>query len=267
MAHGSRQPAIFISHGGGPWPYIDGMREAFALTERELRALPATLPGKPTAILSISGHWEEEDFAVATGERPPMIYDYTGFPEHTYRIAYPAPGSPDTARRVRTLLTEAGIACIEDPDHGFDHGTFVPVGLMYPQADVPIVSMSLRSNYNPADHLRVGQALKPLRDEGVLILGSGLSYHNMRGFGTAAAGPVSEQFEDWLMETVLEADPEVRKNRLMDWESAPAARLAHPREDHLLPLMVVAGTAGSGAGRRMFLEKAMGVVMASYRFD
>src|SRR5205085_1094459 len=132
-------PTLFISHGGGPWPWIDERRVDFAGTLQWLQQLPGTLPEPPRAILSVSGHWEEPEFTVATSAQPPMVYDYYGFPEHTYRIEYSAPGSPELARRVHGLLAGAGIRAAEDAERGFDHGTFVPLAVMYPNAEVPIV--------------------------------------------------------------------------------------------------------------------------------
>lgn len=263
----ARLPTLFLSHGGGPWPYVEDMRKKFAKSAEAFSRLPETLPCRPKAILVISGHWEEDAFTVATADWPGMEYDYSGFPEHTYRIKYPAPGSPALAARVRTLLGQAGIASKEDPNRGFDHGAFVPLVLMYPAADIPVVMLSMKSNVDPLEHIRLGEALAPLREEGVLIIGSGLTYHNMRGFGSAGATVVSEQFEQYLHQAIEEPDPKVRADRLVHWEQAPAARLAHPREDHLIPLMVVAGAAGASIGHRVFVDKVWQVVMASYRFD
>jgi aromatic ring-opening dioxygenase catalytic subunit (LigB family) len=263
-----RLPTLFISHGGGPWPWIEDMRRDFARTARWLAELPGTLPAKPAAILSVSGHWEEDDFTVSGAQQPPMVYDYYNFPPHTYHIRYAAPGSPAVAARVSELLGKARISHRTDDKRGFDHGTFVPLAVMYPDADVPVVSMSLRANLDPREHLRMGAALQPLRDEGVLIVGSGLSYHNLRMLGRSpTAGPVSEQFEAWLTETVGDPSAESRDQRLSQWEQAPAARLAHPREEHLIPLMVAAGAAGANRGRRVFQDKVWDVSMASYQFD
>ena len=261
-----RLPVFFVSHGGGPWPWVDGMKEIFARTAREFAALPQRLPARPKAVVVITGHWEAPEFSVSTAAQPAMDYDYTGFPEHTYRLQYPAPGSPALAARVKDLVTQAGMRCLEDPQRGFDHGTFVPLWLMYPDADVPVVLLSMKSGYDPAEHIRVGQAIAPLRDEGVLIVGSGLTYHNMRGFRQPSSMPVSEQFEAYLHQAIQQKDPAQRNRMLVDWQSAPAARLAHPREDHLLPLMVVAGAAGDDPGAQIFVDVAMGVVMASYEF-
>jgi aromatic ring-opening dioxygenase catalytic subunit (LigB family) len=260
-----RLPSLFLSHGGGPWPYVESMRAQFALTERELRHLPQRLPSKPRALLVATGHWEADEFTVSTAARPPMEYDYHGFPPHTYQIKYPAPGSPALAARVIQLLNAAGFKTGGDPHRGFDHGTFVPAMLMYPHADMPILMLSLKRGYDAAEHISVGQALAPLRDEGVLIIGSGLSYHNMRGFGRAESTAVAEKFESYL-NTAVTSSPQRRNRMLIDWQSAPQARAAHPREDHLIPLMVAAGAAGGDTGRRLFVDHAMAVAMASYEF-
>ena len=265
MAH-ARFPTFFLSHGGGPWPWIDGLKEQYALTAREFGRIPEELPVRPAAVLVITGHWEADGFAVSTAAQPSMEYDYYGFPEHTYRIRYPAPGAPVLAARVRRLLEDTGIACGEDPERGFDHGTFVPMSLMYPQADMPTVLLSMKSGYDPATHLQVGHALSVLRDEGVLIVGSGLTYHNMQGFGRPGSTPVAEAFEAWLNDTIGLTASGGRDDRLLNWTRAPGARLAHPREDHLLPLMVAAGAAGEDPGRRLFVDHVMSVAMGSYRF-
>lgn len=261
-----RLPTFFLSHGGGPWPYIDGVRDQYAITEAAFKAIPQSLPTKPKAVLVISGHWEERVFTVSTAAQPPMVYDYHGFPEHTYQIQYTAPGSPALAIRVRELLQQVGIPCAENAEHGFDHGTFVPMSLMYPAADVPVVLLSMKQNYDVAEHIATGQALQPLRDEGILIIGSGLTYHNMRGFGQAGAMYVSVEFENYLHDAISSPDEVQRLDKLRQWQYAPSARAAHPQEDHLMPLMVAAGAAGKDAGERFVLDTVMNVVMASYRF-
>ncbi len=258
---------LFISHGGGPWPWMEARRAEFAGTLGWLQQLPTTLPETPKAILSVSGHWEEPEFTVAASAQPPMVYDYYGFPEHTYHIKYAAPGAPALARRVHGLLENAGLPVREDAERGFDHGTFVPLSVMYPHADVPVVSLSLRATLDAAEHIHMGAALQPLREEGVLIAGSGLSYHNLRAlYSGAIAGPVSEQFEAWLTSAVEEPNADTRAQRLLRWVEAPAARQAHPREDHLIPLMVAAGAAGTSRGRLAFRDHVWGVSMASYEF-
>lgn len=262
----NRLPVYFVSHGGGPWPFIDGIREQYAITEHALRALPARLPRRPEAVLVVSGHWEAPAFTVSTAQRPPMLYDYFGFPPHTYHLQYPAPGAPALAARVRERLADAGFATGDDPQRGFDHGTFIPLGLMYPDADVPVLMLSLRDDYDPRAHLRVGEALAPLRQEGVLIVGSGLTYHNMRGFNRDDSAPVAEAFQQWLDDAVTQPDAAQRNAMLADWARAPGARLVHPREDHLMPLLVAAGAALDDPGQTLFVDRVMKVPMASYEF-
>lgn len=262
----TRFPVYFLSHGGGPWPYVEQMKQKFARTAREFAALPERLPARPKAVLVITGHWEAPEFTLSTAEHPPMEYDYHGFPEHTYHIQYPAPGSLELAGRVRELLSAAGVVVQEDAQRGFDHGTFVPLELMYPRADMPIVMLSLKSSYNAREHIRIGQVLAPLREEGILIVGSGLTYHNMRGFGQNTSTPVAEAFGAYLKDAISQPDPTIRNDMLEAWEKAPRARLAHPREDHLLPLMVVAGVAEKDVGVQLFVDHVMAVPMASYEF-
>lgn len=238
-------PSYFISHGGGPWPWMkDTSGSAYDKLESALKAMPGQIGMTPQAVLVISGHWEERDCTIMCSPRPPMIYDYAGFPEHTYRITYPAPGAPQTAERVRSLLEDAGFAARLDSARGFDHGTFAPLAVIYPDAKVPVLQLSLRQGLDPKDHIAIGNALSALRNEGVLILGSGLSYHNLRAFGPQARGP-SAEFDEWLQQTLVASRPAERIERLINWETAPAARRAHPREEHLLPLMVAVGAAGN----------------------
>ena len=262
----STMPVYFVSHGGGPWPYVEGMRQQFAKTEREFKALPGRLPAKPKAVLVVTGHWEAPDFTVSTAERPPMLYDYSGFPEHTYRLQYPAPGSPALAARVKTLLSAAGWPVREDPRRGFDHGTFVPLALMYPDAELPVVMLSMKSTFDPEEHIRAGRALCSLRDEGVLILGSGLTYHNMRGFNRDESTSVAATFQSYLDAAIAQPDSMVRNDMLIHWENAAGARLAHPREDHLMPLLVAAGAAAQDPGRKVIVDQVFKVPMASYEF-
>ena len=269
MTHAStRLPTYFLSHGGGPWPYMDGaFRAHFTQLEASLKAIPAELGVKPKAVLMISGHWEESDFAVMASPRPPMVYDYGGFPEHTYHVVYPAPGDPALAERVRSLIAAAGLPTSLDADRGFDHGAFTTLFPMYPDAEVPVVQLSMHASYDPEAHLALGRALAPLRDEGVLIVGSGLSYHNLRAFGPAAKS-ASGQFDAWLQHALLKVEPAQRSELLRHWSDAPAARQAHPREDHLIPLMVAVGAAESEPAACIYHEPAFmgGVTASSFRF-
>jgi aromatic ring-opening dioxygenase catalytic subunit (LigB family) len=262
----SRYPTYFISHGGGPWPWLPNMRAMFVNLEASLKAMVAQWATPPRAILMISGHWEAEDVAIMAGAAPPMVYDYSGFPPETYLVKYPAPGAPDMAARALALLHSAGIAAHLDHQQGFDHGTFAPLAVMYPNADVPVFQISLLKSYDPAAHLAMGRALAPLRDEGVVIIGSGLSFHNLRMFGPAAKEP-SEAFDAWLGDALAKA-PAARTQAMIDWEQAPYARICHREEDHLVPLFVALGAAEDAPATRIYFDKDLmgGVTASSYRF-
>lgn len=243
-----RMPVMYVPHGGGPWPFVEmGLdRNELQPLAEYLRGLPQALPSKPTALLVISAHWEARQPTVMSGAQPPMLYDYYGFPDQAYAITWPAPGNPELATRVRGLLDAAGFTSAQDDARGFDHGTFIPLKVSWPQAEIPTIQLSLLDSLAPEPHLRIGRALMPLRDEGVLILGSGMSYHNLRGWRDPYAD-AEGRFDAWLRETAT-LDPQTRDRRLCSWNEAPAARLAHPRAEHLLPLMVVAGAAGEDRG-------------------
>jgi aromatic ring-opening dioxygenase catalytic subunit (LigB family) len=263
----TRLPTYFISHGGGPWPYVPDMRRSMRELELSLQDIPRQIGITPKAILMISAHWEESAFTLMSNPEPPMLYDFSGFPEHTYHVDYPAPGSPALAVRVKALIETAGMPARLDAERGFDHGAFCPLVVMYPDANVPVVQLSLRAGLNPAEHLALGRALAPLRDEGVLIIGSGLSYHNLRALGPAGKAP-SAAFDQWLQDTLVAATPAERSIQLVNWEKAPAARQAHPREEHLIPLMVAVGAAENEAGTCVYHEQAAfgNIVASSFRF-
>jgi len=263
-----RQPTYFLSHGGGPWPYLDGpIRAAYAKLERSLKGLFADSVRLPHAVLMVTAHWEDAAFSVSSHPRPPMIYDYSNFPEHTYHVHYRAPGSPDLAQRVHALLDAGGVACRIDPERGFDHGTYCIMEPARPEADIPVVQLSIKAGYDPREHIAVGRLLAPLRDQGVVIIGSGLSYHNLRLTGPAARGP-SSNFDTWLNDSLVGHSGEDRLSRLAQWEIAPSARKAHPREDHLLPLMVAVGAAAEAPGHRLYHEDDFfgAVAASSFRF-
>ncbi len=261
----ARLPTYFISHGGGPWPWLANMRQMLASLEVSLARMPAEIGTTPKAILMVSGHWEEPDFAVMSAAKPGMIYDYGGFPPETYRIIYPAPGAPDLAARTAELLKSAGLPTHLDPKRGFDHGTFAPAYVMYPKANVPIFQVSLQHGYNPAAHFALGRALAPLRDEGVLIVGSGLSYHNLRLFGPGAKAP-SAAFDQWLHKAMTQTGA-ARTKALMAWETAPHARVCHPQEDHFVPLFAALGAAEDEVATRVYHDTNVfgGVTASSYR--
>jgi aromatic ring-opening dioxygenase catalytic subunit (LigB family) len=237
---------------GGQWR---GLQE-------HLVGLPETLPEDPAAVVVVTAHWESPQFTVASGESPGLIYDYGGFPPHTYELRYPAPGSPAVAERIAELATQAGIPVGLDPARGWDHGVFVPVAVSWPGADMPIVSVSIRKGLDPAEHIRFGEALAPIRDEGVLVVGSGLSVHDL-SFRLAADH--AKAFDDWL-EQAMALPPTERADALTHWDAAPHARAAHPSEDHLLPLMVVAGAGGSDEVARNYRDQMFGLPVAGYRF-
>ena len=263
-----RLPVYFISHGGGPWPWMPDMAALYAQLADALADMPRQIGRTPRAILMVSAHWEAPVFTVQATPQPGMIYDYGGFPEHTYHVQYRASGSPALAQRVVALLAQAGMASHTDTERGYDHGMFSPMAAIYPDAQVPVVQLSLRQGLDPAEHLAMGRALAALRDEDILIIGSGLSYHNLRAFGPQARVP-AKAFDDWLAETMLHVSPAERTRRLIDWEAAPAARMVHPREEHLLPLMVAVGAAESDRAVQVYHEDAFmgGLAVSSYRLD
>lgn len=255
-------PAAYITHGGGPCFFMEwDPPDAWDELRAALESIATRLPRAPKAILVVTAHWESPQFAVASGAAPGLIYDYGGFPPHTYELTYPAPGDPALAERVGELLGAAGIEHRLDPTHGWDHGVFVPLKVMYPDADIPLVAMSVRADLDPEAHLELGQALAPLRDEDVLIVGSGSSFHHFGNFGS----PLAAVFDDWLNETVA-APAEERWDRLVRWADAPTARHAHGREEHLIPLMVAVGAAGDDKADAFFRGDVMATPMSCWLF-
>jgi aromatic ring-opening dioxygenase catalytic subunit (LigB family) len=235
--------------------------------ESFLRSIENSLPQRPTAIVLISAHWQAPEFSVTAEEQPGLIYDYYGFPEHTYQLNYPAKGSPALAQRVSNLLHDAGLEAHQTAERGFDHGMFIPLKVMFPKGDIPVVQLSLRHGLSPAAHMEAGKALSPLREENVLIIGSGMSFHNMSGYGDERFTEASERFDAWLKEAVqLEADK--RFQRLRDWTLAPHALECHPsgEEEHLIPLMVVAGAANEDPGIQAYSERVMKTQLSAFRF-
>jgi len=259
-------PTYYIAHGGGPWPYVPDMRRMHHALELSLKDIPRQIGVTPKAVLMISAHWEEHGFSVSSAADPGMIYDYYNFPPQTYSVTYKAPGCPELAERVQGLIEAAGLPTQLDAGRGYDHGTFVPLAVMFPQANIPVVQVSMQHGYDPLRHVALGRALAPLREEGVLIIGSGLSYHNLRALGPPAKLP-SAAFDAWLQETLVSSTPEQRVDRLAHWAEAPAARLCHPREDHLIPLMVATGAAESDAANCYYHEVGfMGGTVSGFRF-
>ncbi|MGG7517142.1 DODA-type extradiol aromatic ring-opening family dioxygenase [Allorhizobium undicola] len=270
-----RFPVYFIPHGGGPWPFMDFPKDAAGRGPWDdladfLTGIDAELGRRPKAVLVISGHWEREPVpTVSTAPAPGMFFDYYNFPPHTYQIRYPASNSLPLAARARALLAESGIASAEDGERGFDHGVFIPLMMIYPHADVPITMISLKNTLDAESHFAIGRALEPLRDEDVLILASGMSYHNMREFRRALPDHVAEatRFDEWLTAAVEDADPQTRAARLASWHQNPDARACHmPDHDHLVPLFVAAGAGGSDAAKCVFRSTILGKPYSGYRF-
>lgn len=270
-----RFPVYFIPHGGGPWPFMDfpagpDGKKPWADLKAFLEGLDSAVGRRPKAILMISGHWEHEPVpTLSTATHPGMLYDYSGFPPETYQLSYPASGAPAIARRAKDLLEAAGIPAGEDARRGFDHGVFIPLMVAYPKADVPIVMMSMKNTLDAESHFAIGRALEPLRDEGILIVASGMSYHNMRMFfhDTPDHKQQAIRFDDWLSTAVAIADPNERAARLALWEQNPDARACHvPDHDHLVPLFVAAGAAGQDAGQHVFRGEFRGKPYSGYRF-
>jgi len=238
---------LYLSHGGGPLPLLGD--EAHAEMVSCLKALAGSI-GAPQAIIVISAHWEADEATITFGANPPLIYDYYGFPKESYEIRYPCPGAPELARKIAGATSAAGISTRLDPERGFDHGVFVPLKIMYPQADIPCVQVSLLGSLDAAEHLQLGAALREIDADSVLVIGSGFSFHNMHAFfGPQSTGSraMNESFESWLLETLSDTgiDERERTRRLANWELAPYARYCHPREEHLLPLHVCYGLAGT----------------------
>jgi len=264
----NRQPTIFIPHGGGPCFFMDwtwGPADTWLKTQRFLEGLAATLPSAPKAILVISGHWEEPAFTASTAAQPKLIFDYSGFPEDTYRLTWPAPGQPELAARVASRLADAGLPSALSENRGYDHGVFVPLKVAFPAAEIPVVTLSLAASLDPTLHLAAGRALAPLRDEGILIVASGMSFHNLRGYLQPTTTERARAFDAWLTAAVQSPAPQ-RDALLTAWRQAPFAAYAHPREEHLVPLFVAAGAGGEAPGRRIFTDEPMGAAISAYSF-
>ncbi len=256
-------PALFISHGAPTLPLEDVPARGF------LSELGGTLE-RPRAVLAVSAHWETATPQVSAAERPETIHDFYGFPDALYRLSYPAPGAPELAARAVSRLREAGLQAATDPARGLDHGAWVPLMLMYPEATVPVTQISIQPELGPAHHFAVGRALAPLRAEGVLVLASGSAVHNLRDLAWDAVGgqPVewARQFDAWLADRIDRGATEA----LLDYrQRAPHAVRAHPRDEHLLPLFAAMGAGGPEAsGRRIHASFTLGSLsMSAFSFS
>jgi aromatic ring-opening dioxygenase catalytic subunit (LigB family) len=249
---------VYFSHGGGPLPIL-GDSGHIAMVDF-MKELPSQL-GDPEAILVISAHWEERMATILGAPNPTMLYDYYGFSREAYDITYEAPGSPELARKIVKMIQEEHIPATIDNQRGYDHGLFIPLKLMYPEANIPSVQLSLIGGLDPTTHIALGRALRKLMHENILVIGSGFSFHNMRAFswqGINKQDKANEAFQNWLIEVCTgEKTNSDRAHKLIDWENAPSARYCHPREEHLLPLHVCSGLAG-GPAKLVFDDYIMG---------
>ncbi len=256
-----RLPTLFISHGAPSILYEQGAARDF------LTGVASTLE-RPQAILCISAHWTSASPLVTGAAAPSLIYDFGGFSDELYRAVYPAPGAPELAGRIVTLLKEHGVEAGMEAHRGLDHGAWVPLTLMYPEADIPVLQLSVQPHRSPEHHRALGQALQSLRDEGVLILASGSATHNLRDFfGRAIDAPPPEYvtvFDEWLKDSIEKNDRAALLNYL---DTAPHAAANHPTPEHLLPLFTALG-AGETAGRILHRSYTFGVIsMAAYAWD
>ncbi len=246
--HSKKAQLVYLSHGGGPLPILgDAGHKAIVAF---MQGLSSRLR-RPDAILVISAHWEETEATLLGAQNPPLLYDYYGFPKEAYQITYPAPGNPDLAHKIVELLHKEDIPSRIDAQRGYDHGLFIPLKLMYPEADIPALQISLLRSLDPKAHICLGKALKNLMDQNILVVGSGFSFHNLGEFfarDVDESDPRNDAFQNWLVQVCAGANSQIeREQKLIEWEKAPNARYCHPREEHLLPLHVCVGMAGSPA--------------------
>jgi len=261
----SLSPVLYLPHGGGPLPILgdDEHKELVAF----LKGIGSTLD-EPSAILVISAHWEEDQPTLTSASQPDLIYDYYGFPPESYEIQYPAPGHPELANEVFGLIHTTGMQAKLDDQRGFDHGLFIPLKIVYPHANIPCIQISLQKNLNAREHIALGKQLSSLREKNVLIVGSGLSFHNMQAFGSTNIENKDKMFDQWLVNlcTSPELSPAEREKQLIEWENAPHARYCHPREEHLLPLHVCYGAAcaETPVANLVFNDKVMGQQVSAF---
>lgn len=240
-----RNQAVFISHGGGPLPLLNDPGHSELI--ESLTSIAQSLP-KPKAVVLVSAHWEEHTPTITANASPNLIYDYYGFPSESYAIDYPAPGHPELAKAVSHTLFKAGLDPALSQTRGFDHGLFVPLKIMFPEADIPCIQVSLMDNLDPDQHIQLGEALAHV-EEDFLLIGSGFSFHNLPAFFAEETPEQKQQaldFQMWLNEVCRSEalTEESRRRRLNNWQQAPGAHYSHPRAEHLMPLHVCYGFAG-----------------------
>ncbi len=251
-------PSVFVSHGAPTLPFEEIPARAF------LQGLGATL-GRPAAVLCVSAHWERKRPGVSLAAQPETVHDFFGFPEQLYELRYPAPGAPELARRAAGLLEAAGFETALDPERGLDHGAWVPLMLMYPEADIPVTQLSVQTADGPARQFALGEALAPLREQDVLVLGSGGAVHNLPEWRTARDGPPAwaAAFDDWLARKIEAGAVEDLVHYRV---RAPEAARAHPSEEHFLPLHVALGAGGGAPGRVLHRSFDHSLSMAAFAF-
>ncbi|MDP2713698.1 class III extradiol ring-cleavage dioxygenase [Rheinheimera sp.] len=253
----SLAPVLYLPHGGGPLPLL-GDPDHRALTQflTQLGDKLAT----PAAILVISAHWESPQPALTAAENPSLLFDYSGFPAQSYQLSYPAPGAPQLAVQIAEQLQQAGFAAELNPGRGWDHGVFVPLLLLRPQADIPVLQLSLLKGLDAKTHIALGEAISFLRQQNVLIIGSGMSFHNMQAFFNAnlVSDSQLEAFNQYFIDSLQpQYSYAEQAKRLINWQQAPDARLMHPREEHLLPLHVCFGAAKGSTAQVLFNNKVL----------
>jgi len=260
-------PTFFIPHGGGPCFFMDWHpKDVWDEMAQYLKSFANDVRDDIKAIIVISAHWEEDIIKLTGNPNPELIYDYHGFPPHTYELKWPAKGNAVLANQISSRLNDGGIACAVDEERGFDHGVFIPLLLAFPEANIPTIQMSLCSTLSPQTHLQIGRLLKPLRDQGVLIIGSGMSYHDVGALMGRREVVGSDEFDRWLSGSVLKQTAD-REQELLNWTAAPSARLCHPREEHLMPLHVVAGAAAGDKSSVDFNGTVLGAKISAYKFS
>ncbi len=261
----ARQPALFVSHGSPMMALEPSPARDF------LRGFGAELV-RPDAIVMVSAHYDEPRVMITSGAAPPTIHDFGGFPEELYRMRYPAPGDPALAARIGGMLAAAGMPAVLDPSRGLDHGAWVPLTLLYPDADVPVIQVSIDSNKPPEWHAALGAALAPLRDENILIIGSGSMTHDLRSFFTLRPSITSAppewvtDFADWIDDRLTAGDADAVLHAL---DRAPFGRKNHPTPDHILPLFAAMGAGSTPMqARAIHRSTTYGILaMDAYAFD
>lgn len=274
-----RAPAICVSHGGGPLPVLGDPNHkdiVYSLKNRVPKILKLDTPDAPRAIIVVTAHWSTKDPTISSSASHQLLYDYGGFPPESYKLKYPAPGAPDIAKEVNDALAKEGLKPVLDSKRGWDHGLFIPFLLIRPQADIPLIQLSVLESEDPEAHLRMGRALSVLRDQNIALVGSGFaSFHNLRIMfalmqnpaGSKQFAPLSDEWSRTLTEALEVEDVAERDRRLAEWRKFPHAYHMHPEggAEHFLPLLVTAGSAGQEDGKvKKYKDTFAGVAIWTY---